>query len=82
MSHVMSVFVRVINSIKNNSLKNRQFQEYLRELELESEYSDLLFHDKIRWLSRGKSLLRFWKLKEKIQIFIHKNGNVVIVMVI
>ena len=29
MSHVMTVVVKAVNSIKNNSLKHRQFQEYL-----------------------------------------------------
>ena len=73
MSHVMSVVITTINSIKNNALKHRQFQEYLRELE--SEYSDLLFYSKIWWLSRGKSLERFWSLKEKIRIFMKENGH-------
>ena len=57
MSHVMTIVVKAVNSIKNNSLKHRQFQEYLNELE--SEYSDVLFYAKIRWLSRWKCLERF-----------------------
>ena len=67
MSHVMTVVVKAVNSIKNNSLKHRQFQEYLNELE--SEYSDVLFYAKIRWLSRGKCLERFWNLKQEIKNF-------------
>ena len=43
--------------------------------ELESEYSDLLFYAKIRWLSRGNCLLRFWKLREEIRIFMNENGK-------
>ncbi|GFW36960.1 general transcription factor II-I repeat domain-containing protein 2A [Trichonephila clavipes] len=62
MSHVMKVDVKVMNSIKNNPLKHRQFQEYLRELE--SEYGDIIYYTKIRWLSRGNCLLQFWKLRE------------------
>lgn len=73
MSHVMSVVIKAINSIKNNSLKHRQFQDYL--CELECEYSDLLFYAKIRWLSRGKCLQRFWNLREEIRIFMNENGE-------
>nr|XP_022904403.1 general transcription factor II-I repeat domain-containing protein 2-like [Onthophagus taurus]XP_022904404.1 general transcription factor II-I repeat domain-containing protein 2-like [Onthophagus taurus] len=73
MSHVMSVVINIINKIKNNSLKHRQFQEYLRELE--SEYCDLIYYAKIRWLSRGKCLLRFWNLREEIRIFMNENGE-------
>lgn len=73
MPHVMKVVVKVINSIKNNSLKHRQFQEYLSELE--SEYGDLIYYTKIRWLSRGNCLYRFWKLREEIVTFMRNNGH-------
>lgn len=73
MSHVMTVVVKVINSIKNNSLKHRQFQEYLGELE--SEYSDLIYYTKIWWLSRGNCLLQFWKLREEIETIMNNNGH-------
>jgi hypothetical protein len=73
MSHVMTVVVKVINSIKNSSLKHRQFQEYLSELEC--EYGDLIYYTKIRWLSRGNCLLRFWKLREEMEIFMNNNGH-------
>ncbi|GFS88864.1 general transcription factor II-I repeat domain-containing protein 2B [Trichonephila clavipes] len=73
MSHVMKVVAKVINSIKNNPLKHRQFQEYLRELE--SEYGDIIYYTKIRWLSRGNCLLRFWKLREEIKTLEKDNGH-------
>ncbi|GFY35133.1 general transcription factor II-I repeat domain-containing protein 2A [Trichonephila clavipes] len=73
MSHVMKVVVKVINSIKNNPLKHRQFQEYLRKLE--SEYGDIIYYTEIRWLSRGNCLLRFWRLTEEIKTFVNNNGH-------
>ncbi|GFX09536.1 general transcription factor II-I repeat domain-containing protein 2A [Trichonephila clavipes] len=73
MSHVMKVVVKVINSIKNNPFKHRQFQEYLRELE--SEYGDFIYYTKIRGLSHGNCLLRFWKLREEIKTFMNNNGQ-------
>lgn len=42
MSQVTLDFVPTINSIKHKTMKPRQFQEDL--LELESEYIDLLFY--------------------------------------
>ena len=63
MFHVMSIIITTINTIKYNSLKHHQFQKYLRKLE--SKYSNLIFYAKIRWLSPGKCLLKFWNLKEK-----------------
>ncbi|GFY19222.1 general transcription factor II-I repeat domain-containing protein 2A [Trichonephila clavipes] len=71
MSHGKKVAVKVINSIKNNQLKHRQFEEYLRELE--SEYDDIIYYTKIRWLSCGNCLLRFWKLREEIKTFMNNN---------
>ena len=46
MSHVMKVVVKTLNAIKNNFLKHRQFQQYLKELE--SDYRDVLYYTKIR----------------------------------
>jgi len=73
MNHVMSVVVRTINTIKNNSLKHRQFHEFIREME--SEYGDLIFYSKIRWLSRGKCLERFYNLIVEIRIFMKDIGD-------
>ena len=70
-SYVMTVVVKTVNAIKHNSLKHRQFQQYLQELEF--EYNDVLYFSKIRWLSRGKCLERFWNLKEEIKNFIKEN---------
>jgi hypothetical protein len=53
-NEVMTVVISTINKIKANSLKHRQFREYLNELEL--EYGDLLYFSKIQWLSRGRVL--------------------------
>lgn len=65
---VMSVVVKSINKIKGNSLKHRQFQEYLSEIE--ADYGDLIYFAKVRWLSRGKCLRRFWELREEVRIFL------------
>ena len=75
MSQVMKVVVTTVNVIKHNALKHLQFQQYL--IELESEYSDLLYYAKVRWLSRGRCLERFWNLKEEVGNFMTENGSLV-----
>ncbi|XP_008178224.1 protein FAM200B-like [Acyrthosiphon pisum] len=43
--------------------------------EMESDHTKLLLHTEVRWLSRGKILLRIVELKDEIRIFLleHKN---------
>ena len=73
-SHVIKVVVKTVNVIKHSALKHRQFQQYL--IELESEYGDLLYYTKVRWLSRKRCLERFWNLKE-VGNFMTENGSLV-----
>ena len=68
----MKVVVTTVNVIKHSALKHRQFQQYL--MELESEYGDLLYYAKVRCLSRGRFLERFWNLKE-VGNFMTENGS-------
>ena len=70
-SHVMTVVISTVNAIKQDSLKHRQFQQCLQELE--SEYGDVLYFSKIRWPSRGKCLVQFWNLEDEIKNFIKVN---------
>jgi hypothetical protein len=51
---VMELVIKIINSIIAKALNHRQFKEFL--VEMESEYADLLLHNKVRWLSRGNVL--------------------------
>ncbi|GBN49066.1 hypothetical protein AVEN_24330-1 [Araneus ventricosus] len=39
------------------TLYHRQFKDFLEEID--SQFSDLLLHNKVRWLSRGNILQRF-----------------------
>ncbi|GFV21634.1 general transcription factor II-I repeat domain-containing protein 2A [Trichonephila clavipes] len=58
----------IINSILAKALNHRQFKEFL--FEMESEYADLLFHNKVRWLSRGNVLKRFASLFPEMKAFL------------
>ena len=52
--HVMSVVVSNVNFIPNHALNQRQFQTILADLDC--EYGDVMYHNEVRWLSRGKVL--------------------------
>ena len=65
---VFDPVVRVINLIRARGLNNRQFKRLLDDME--SEYSDVLYHSKVQWLSLGNVLRRVWNLREEILLFL------------
>ncbi len=70
-----SVMKVVVSCIKANGLKHRQFQAFLAELE--SAHGDVLYHTKVRWLSRGRVLRHFYKLLPEINAFLLTKGKTV-----
>ncbi|GFW96752.1 SCAN domain-containing protein 3 [Trichonephila clavipes] len=60
--------VKVINYIKAHTLNSHLFKQVCEEMG--TEYRCLLLHTGIRWLSREKSLLRVFELRESLQIFL------------
>ncbi|XP_059530961.1 general transcription factor II-I repeat domain-containing protein 2-like isoform X8 [Myotis daubentonii] len=69
---VMELVIKIINSIIAKALNHRQFKEFL--VEMESEYADLLLHNKVRWLSRGNVLKHFASLLTEIKAFLLEKG--------
>ena len=65
--HVMTPVVKIINSIRAKAKQHRSFKLFLEECSAEN--GDLLFHTKIRWLSRGKILQRFLPLLSESKAF-------------
>ncbi|XP_037553998.1 general transcription factor II-I repeat domain-containing protein 2-like [Nematolebias whitei] len=72
---VMKVVVSCINFIRAKGLKQRQFQEFLSELE--SAHGDVLYYTEVRWLSRGRVLKRFYELLPQINAFLHSQNKTV-----
>jgi hypothetical protein len=68
LSNVMRIVIETVNKIRANPLSHRQFRELLEEID--AEYGDLIFYSHVRWLSRGKVLMRFFKLREEIDLFL------------
>ncbi|XP_072892951.1 general transcription factor II-I repeat domain-containing protein 2A-like [Hemitrygon akajei] len=71
-TEVMDVVIQIVNKIMAKSLNHRQFRLLLDELE--SAYSDLLLHNKVRWLSRGEVLKRFVACPEEVKTFLGSKG--------
>ena len=67
LKHVIDPVVHVINLIVARGLNHWQFKRLLDDME--SEYSDVLYHSKVRWLSLGNVLRRVWNLREEILLF-------------
>lgn len=60
LSDVLKTVIEMINYIKKRSVKCRIFKELCKNIG--AEYTTLLFHTEIRWLSRGKILNRVIEL--------------------
>ncbi|KAL4097691.1 hypothetical protein QTP88_022423 [Uroleucon formosanum] len=60
--------VKMVNAIKSSALNTRIFKKICSDLD--SEYETLLFHTKVRWLSKGNMLARLFSLKEEVTVFL------------
>ena len=68
----MDPVVRAVNLIRARGLNHRQFRNFLEDIE--KDFSDVLYHTNVRWLSMGKVLERAWALKEEISLFFDMKG--------
>ena len=71
-TQVMNVVIEIINKIMARALNHRQFRMLLEEVD--SMYSDLLLHNKVRWLSKGEVLKRFVACLKEVKIFLESKG--------
>lgn len=73
LKNVMQDVVKMVNSIRSKALNHRQFKTMLDEMD--AQYGDVLYHQEVRWLSRGKVLKRFFDLRGEIHDFLSSKGN-------
>nr|XP_039247528.1 general transcription factor II-I repeat domain-containing protein 2B-like [Styela clava] len=69
----MTPVVKIINRIRSKAKQHRTFKVLLEKLS--AEYGDLPLHTEIRWLSRGRILLRFLSLLDEIKEFMQSRGE-------
>ena len=60
--------VHVVNYVKGRPLKSRTLAAICESMA--SDFSWLLYHTEVRWLSRGKVLARLYEMKEEIMLFL------------
>lgn len=65
---VLNLVIKIVNKIIANGLSHRQFCSLLEEVE--NTYSDLLLHNRVRWLSSGEVLKRFAACLEHVKTFL------------
>ncbi|GBO27302.1 hypothetical protein AVEN_275120-1 [Araneus ventricosus] len=66
----MDLVIKIINSILAKALYHRQFKDFLEEIDI--EFSDLLLHNKVQWLSRDNVLQRFALFLSEIKTFFNE----------
>ena len=68
-SEVMTTVMRLVNFLRASSaLQHRLLRSFLTEVN--AELDDLLLHNNVRWLSKGKVLECFWTLRKELETFL------------
>jgi hypothetical protein len=65
--------IDAVNSIRNNALNTRLFAQLCEEND--ENFTQLLFHTNVRWLSRGLCLSRFFALFETVLEFLESHDE-------
>ncbi len=73
LKQVLDEAVKIINFVKGRPLNARLFAQLCDEMG--SDYTQLLFHTEVRWLSRGKVLTRLFQLREELLVFLDETFN-------
>ncbi|GBN85329.1 General transcription factor II-I repeat domain-containing protein 2B [Araneus ventricosus] len=68
----MSLVIKIINSILAKALYHRQFKDFLEEID--RQFSDLLLHNKVRWISKGNVLQRYALCLSEIKTFLNEKS--------
>ena len=64
----MDPVVSAVNLIRARGLNHRQFRNFLKDIE--ADFTDVLYHTNVRWLSMGKVIKRVWDLQAEILLFL------------
>lgn len=73
LQNVMQMVVRVVNFTVSQPFNNRHFRRLLEKCE--TEYGNMVTHNEVRWLSRGKVQERFFSLLSQVHEFLVSKGK-------
>jgi hypothetical protein len=66
--------MKLVNFLRASSaLQHRLLRSFLTEVS--AEFDDLLLHNNVRWLSKGKVLERFWAIRNELQLFLSQQKS-------
>ncbi|XP_061882828.1 general transcription factor II-I repeat domain-containing protein 2-like isoform X2 [Entelurus aequoreus] len=73
-SEIMTTMMKLINFLRASSaLQHRLLRTFLSEVD--AAFDDLLVHNNVRWLSKGRVLERFWAIREELQVFLSQQNS-------
>lgn len=74
LKEVMDKTMKIMNFIRgNSSTQHRLFRKFVQESE--ASHDDLLLHNDVRWLSKGKALERFVELRDQVVDFLMQSQS-------
>ncbi|MBN3290676.1 SCND3 protein, partial [Polypterus senegalus] len=74
LKEVMEKTMKIINHIRGtSSTQHRLFRKFV--LESQASHDDLLLHNDVRWLSKGKALERFVELRAQVVDFLKQSKS-------
>ncbi|XP_061820754.2 SCAN domain-containing protein 3-like [Nerophis lumbriciformis] len=73
-SEIMTTMMKLINFLgASSALQHRLLRTFLTEVD--AAFDDLLMHNNVRWLSKGRVLERFWAIREELQVFLSQQNS-------
>ncbi|KAK7151634.1 hypothetical protein R3I94_008087 [Phoxinus phoxinus] len=71
----METIMKLVNYLRASSaLQHRLLRAFLTKAN--AVYDDLLLHNNVRWLSKGRVLERFWAIRKDLEMFLSQQKNV------
>jgi hypothetical protein len=73
LSITLTNVINIVNYVKGGATTTRLFRALCQEYE--SAHQDLLFHTRVRWLSKGNMLSRVLELHDELVVFLEAQGK-------